>query len=674
MKVVTAIEPKRTSRTPSELWRALQKEAGLELWRSNTPGRDQDLEIAVFASLAPLVHKNLYVKCKTVTQLLAVDAKSKPPAIKVETLLSALLESQRGLTGMLREILDVLVDAKAPAGENVLSVQFELNDPSKPLHILLEEFRQFIDHVELARSSRVAPMTSKQVREIVDAIKNIFVEANLAHPFYVEGRTVVDWQAPPLPPRTGYADLDRALDSLIDAVIALRSWGAHVSLRRSDFYQAAMRDAPFNKVDTGLPGLMSDFFDLTIVDGVHGLAKAVSAAQLEADEILRRLTPLIEMLPRREEWVEKTITKATDLLALPIWKHRYELYSVWVGTLLLRTAQRKAEHFEFRPVNGILSFAFGGSCLAIYKFRDSEYQVWAELRSGLVGKSEVRKASIQPDFRVTKLPESTDRNADTCCVVESKHYLKVKPENFIRAANDYARSCPKAQVFVVNHGDCDCTTLDDGIEPAHLLRVKFLHQTQIDRDRGQELMSEVEETLFPAFPRSTDSRDIPNRATEVPQQSSIAIIIAAWRPPLQDVDLSIHGEDAAGILHEVSFKQMGSLDNAPFAQLRQDKRSAPGNEVIDIGKWHLIEYEVALTNYSGQGVISAENTSCIVFLNCYRYTLKPRFPEKDRWIAFRILLRDGYRVLDPGPATEVVKREVPEPVVANSLLRLPMTK
>ena len=108
--------------------------------------------------------------------------------------------------------------------------------------------------------------------------------------------------------------------------------------------------------------------------------------------------------------------------------------------------------FHYHVVDGCLSFALGGSRLATYVDNGEPFDVWAELRSALVGTSSKRKKGIQPDFRILRPALATSHPAATHLVLECKHYLAPSVANFSAAARDYAASRPAASVLVANHG------------------------------------------------------------------------------------------------------------------------------------------------------------------------------------------------------------------------------
>jgi hypothetical protein len=92
-----------------------------------------------------------------------------------------------------------------------------------------------------------------------------------------------------------------------------------------------------------------------------------------------------------------------DLLSLPQWKHRHELYAVWLASKVVQ--ESGPESAEFEVVDNCLPFSFRPSRLALIRSLDPPLDLWLEVRSPLekpVGKG--RKHNVQPDMVIYKGP------------------------------------------------------------------------------------------------------------------------------------------------------------------------------------------------------------------------------------------------------------------------------
>jgi hypothetical protein len=141
-----------------------------------------------------------------------------------------------------------------------------------------------------------------------------------------------------------------------------------------------------------------------------------------------------------------------DLLNLPIWQQRSQLYSVWLITVLKREL-KSDERFELQGTNGRLDFAFSQTHIADLHIGQDVLKLVAELRTsakGIALAGEGRKQNIQPDY---SLIQSTSGETDQVIyVLEAKQYARANTLNFNKALLDYARVHKRALVALANHG------------------------------------------------------------------------------------------------------------------------------------------------------------------------------------------------------------------------------
>lgn len=611
----------------------------MELWRGKIPGRDADFEKAVRERLERLLPDHVANSAETVTQLLKSAAKVVPPALSVEQLLTAVLQSQSGFGAMLRAILDTLVHANATRSENYLLIQIP-NEVGEGNGKLFDQFREYVEKVERILKHSLEPISGGFMRDIENALERIQGIGYVPRASMVEARERIEWESPPEPLATGSAAVNSYLRVMLDVMAVLRAWASNVIPRRVELHLYEIEDTERERM-----GLLSNFVDCHIVDLVHVTAQRVRDGQLGTREVIDKLAPLIATLPRRAEWADQVVRSLSELFKLPIWKRRFELYSVWLGTVLLRTASQRASSFQYRAINNVLSFDFGGSCLAAYEFDGASYEIWSEIRSSLVGSSSIRTKGIQPDFRVVRVSDSDDQNSYTRFIVESKHYLQASASNFIAAANDYARSCTSSHVAVVNHGIGDPVELSKGIETGNLGRVTFFEKVSVDTDRGAALSKKITEVLFPTAVVGNSVLETRLGAIRFDAARHVACVAVSWYFPLKDVDLSIHGLDEGFRSHRISYLDKGRLDDFPFSELREDCTESPGDEVIDISKWHLSSYEIEIDNYSRVGCISDETCLCSITVNDETSIVVPTCAVGETWVVGTIDFVRGIPIL-----------------------------
>lgn len=592
--------------TPADLWQHLCVGAGLELrLKGGKPGRDTDIEEALRTSL------NAPPSVPSLAAWLVADATAPAPTVSTEQLLIEVLKTQGGFALMMQDILRLLIIADARQSTRHLSVEFKFDKVSDPIKNTLEQFRASAERFQRVQEKR-PKLPNDKVMWGLSAILRKFLTSPPANP--PAGFT-------PVAPisRTGHADLDselQFLSGLVSGFISL--WQSYGSTRKqvgdvARSMTAADRDDPALRAQLNAA---TDFWDVGVIAGAQAMVDEVLSGGLAAEDALKMLKDEFRYIEWGSVWVESTVQELLDLLQLPIWCRRHELYSVWVGTRLLEAVSSAVPDMHFHPVDGVLSFEFGGSRLASFNWGNAQFDVWAELRSHLVGTSAKRKKGIQPDFRVLRAELSKSVNAQTVYVLECKHYLQASTANFVQAASDYARSCPNATVHVVNHGPVDAQALTAALPVGLQAKAKFIGSATPQLEAaGGALRHEIRSTLFPGLPPAAPSPGSPVLQAHAGgcrlAHGLVGRIELEWGDSLKDMDLALrivgpHG----GVTQSIDFQARGTLESAPFAQFDRDVREGPGAEHIDITAWYCDHYEVIATNYSQAGHMTPLALQC----------------------------------------------------------------
>ena len=598
--------------SPLELWRTLLVGAGLEIRRKGgLPGRDADIEDTLKAALgAPSIALPL-------EDWLRADAASANPTVTTEQLMVEVLKSQGGFAQMMKDILDVLVSADAREGSHHLRVQFKFDDVSDPIKATLEEFREQVERIQRVLETHPELPDSKLMWEISEILRH-FAPLPTTSP-------------PPTIPSVPH--IKSSGDDVLDAHLALvsrltsdvtRLWRRHGEDRPKVIEVARSLDNAVRPEEIKLRSQLraaSDFWDIFVIAGARALVQQVTLGRVHAAAVSNELEAALRELNWGEVWIDRSVKQMLDILNLPAWKRRHELYSVWVGTRMLDLIGRIATNFRYLPVDGLLSFEFGGSRLATYTWQGAQYDVWSELRSALVGTSTKRKKGIQPDFRVMRAHISNSPNSQTNFVLECKHYLSPSISNFSNAAQDYARSCPGAVVHVINHGPVDEVALLGTIPSTLSGRTRFIGDATAPNEKATQVVArEIHSALFAGspFPSSavaahpSSPGGSPN-PSPVARPGSVGYAVLEWDGSLRDMDLSLRVlGPAGGTTQCIDYKAKGSLESAPFARLADDAMLGPGQERIDVSAWHFDRYEVVVTNYTGTGWMTPNALSCTI--------------------------------------------------------------
>ncbi|WP_043614342.1 hypothetical protein [Chromobacterium violaceum] len=592
--------------SPVDLWRNLCAGAGLELrLKGGRPGRDADIEESLRLAL------KVPDTAASLEEWLALDAAAPLPIVSIEQLLIEVLKSQGGFAQMMQDILDVLITAQAQQSSHPLSVEFKFDDVTDPIKATLEQFRKAVDRMQRVLEKRPKLPNNNLMwliwRELHD----------------LAPKGPADWpeEFPPAVtvPTTGHGGLDVQLARLTRLVSDfIQLWKRYGATRKEvmDAAHTMTNDVPDAQILRGQLSAASDYWGYKVLSAAQDISRQILARQLDPEMVLEKLAKVLSGIEWIEVWVEHTTQELLDVLRLPVWKRRHELYSVWVGTKLLRVAERAAPNMRFHPVDGVLSFEFGGSRLATFNWNGTQFDIWAELRSALVGRSSKRKKGIQPDFRVLRPNLSNSINEQTTYVLECKHYLSASTSNFTQAATDYARSCPNAVVHVVNHGPTDESALRD-VLPAELQpRARFIGSaTPLQETADQALSRAIQDALFPGqmLPASDSSTPDPVVGKTAPTivPGCVGYVLLEWDESLDDMDLALKviGSDGRAT-QSIDFRNEGALHVPPFACFVEDIRRGPGIERIDISAWHFSRYELVATNFSKSGRMVPQALHC----------------------------------------------------------------
>lgn len=589
--------------TPLDLWQHLCTGAGLELrLKSGGPGRDADIEIALRKALG------VPATAHSLAAWLASDTASPAPSVSTEHLLIEVLKSQGGFALMMRDILDVLNTAEARQASHHLSVEFKFDKVTDPIKTTLEQFREAVQRVQRVLEKRPELPNNNVMWPLSERLRGFLDNASPNRP---EGFPPVFAIA-----STGNPRIDSHLELLVRLVSDFRALWREYGATRKQVGEAARSLHPDGADVQVLRGQLyaaTDFWDIGVLEGAQELSRQVMSGQLTVPDAVKHLDEALLEINWVSDWVEHTVQELLDLLKLPAWRRRHELYSVWVGTRLLDVVARTAPDMHFHPVDGVLSFEFGGSRLASFSWDGKQFDIWAELRSGLVGSSTKRKKGIQPDFRVLKTDLSKSSNAQTVYVLECKHYIIASKSNFVQAASDYSRSCPNATVHVVNHGPADEQALTEALPTELRSKAGFIGgATPQQEAMTGGLRQAIQSALFPGRPPPARGP-----AAAVPATTSalapglVGRVQLEWDESLNDMDLALrivspHGQ----ITQSIDFRTIGALDAPPFAQFDNDVRKGPGAECIDVGAWNFDRYELVATNYSKMGRMTPEALRC----------------------------------------------------------------
>jgi hypothetical protein len=427
-----------THTDPLSAWRYLCKQGGIEI-----KGRDEGLDRRILQRLDPLASS-------LEDALLSTD---------MELFARAFFEAIDPFVAMFRDILDFFKRASATEGQDqwVLRVDgFDLD---------LENFRRWIEtwshagrfeeEVPAIDQSGVWKLWDIMRRRstVADKVSRSFDKVTLDLP-----RDVQDWVN-----AYNHGEYLQMPASLTGAncppelrACGLIAQAALLKLRDLDLNRERLmtlyrsRRGSMDRVDAldfwTIAQNETDIWLRTLIVALSASAFHLDAPDLKALGL--ELEQFLSKYPSRPFEIDVSIADLESVLSLPIWKQRNELYSVWIGTEIIRAL--KGHNIELHHDNGRIEFAFHETLIATIHSSSGPFTLISERRRPLLNPlSKDRREGVQPDHSLwTKVS-----GHEVCkMAVEVKHFKAPAKGKFISVFEDYARSFPDGNVYLVNHG------------------------------------------------------------------------------------------------------------------------------------------------------------------------------------------------------------------------------
>jgi len=449
--------------TAAALWPQLLHKAGLTgASRKDRGPYDSELLDALSAALFP-------GQIGDFGQLIGAST------LTAEDLLRAFFATLQPFAEMKTDILAMLADARAQASGDSLRIRFNFTDGDAPLDLLLEDFGSQMERFAQVLIPTLPLIEIAKLWSLCRAGFEDEPRIRAARPKPQRLSKVIDWLADyrnggpfsPLPGgwETGDTQTDVRLGRIVRLMNALLArfvlYGpTHAALEHAARAAGGEeRDGACYSVRE-LWFIESDYWPAAITEWILKVNDVfVDGDQALLSQIHRQVDTV---LPESEgvDQVTNLLSILEDIVDLPVWKHRYEVYAVWLGAQIHRTLTDDGWHFRFHLVNSRLEFAFRGVHLATLRRAEHEPELywWTELRTNHFDLPNTRRTSgIQPDYRILRSPLSApDRDV---LVLEAKQHLQSSNKEFKEAVEDYAHACPRAGVLLVNYGPCSANLM-----------------------------------------------------------------------------------------------------------------------------------------------------------------------------------------------------------------------
>lgn len=541
--------------------------------------------------------------------------------LPAEDLIRPLLGMIEPVSAMMGDLLVLyqLISARRTRADNVrFSFNFDADAP--PLDIDLEAFREF------ERVFRRAMRPTTFVRwDQSPAWRTVEVLDGLTHGDVArEDRSRTMWPDPDKPfPRSGISTVDEVLAPIWELRRAFLSEAMLLWPNRADYSQgfddnrsdptadhlAEVWGDESNHVRGQLAVMVSDFWDLAVGEVISAVAERARSDPAAAQSIAEaggQLNDLVASLTTVQREVEHQVEDLLELLSLPVWGKRHEVYSAWVFTQIVSAIG--FDRLAFHVHEGRLSFDFSGAHLASVDTVDGPVRVWAELRTRYdtpVGKG--RSGAIQPDYSLSYDP--VHEPATTLLAVECKQYKQSVLRTHADALTDYTGGLPNALVVLAAYGPVSARVLDR-LPPAARGRAAVISGL---RPGNHTQLRDFHDVVARVIPRPAPPAAGRPRHQGTPGQTTDVTL--EWQAP---VDLDLHAE-LVGDSRVVCFSTQRVAVADGFVQLDRDARVGPATETITIATgqpiriWiHAYDEDASLVTAGARISIATGSTEIVI--------------------------------------------------------------
>ena len=526
-----------------------------------------------------------------------------------EPFLAAFFKAQRPFSMMLRDVLGFFEKASAQYGSHNLKIAFNF-EKGREFALDLDQFREWERFVATAVSERsVWKWSTSRLWQLTYSLIGFL---GYGHPSelpapqdervrrWVEASRSSAWHDPPRLPLSGDASFDPLILRSQRLLDAYHSACRAIAADRPAFMEigrraTSERDSPDPAVARQADYIFelfqpeTDFWATTFTQAVAVGAEQISDGKATPTAaFVDEYHAMLDQIDRGTTLVEEMREALRELLSLPIWQRRHELYAVWVGSNIASALDdlEAVYHTE----EGVLQFPFSGAQLATFITPEPRFLMfWTELRSRLTAKSRVGRKNIQPDYRIVRLPFDPVRNS--ILIVECKQYRRSSLGEFSNAVNDYARGCPNATIILVNNGPIGAT-LSARIDTSHAGRTRTVAEFRPDNPQSLRVFRTlVRHAVLGALH--------PDAMAEERGHYPVALRLAG-NSQFNDLDLMVRftparrGEDE----QVVSFMTPGVPGARPGLYLERDVQSGPGEELVRVTDWAAGSYDVFVYNFS----------------------------------------------------------------------------
>lgn len=546
--------------------------------------------------------------------------------ISCEALLNTVLCCIQPFTEMLNDLYAMFQKAGAQQSDHNLKIQFDFNRNKESFATDLDFFRQQIESTNRLITQAVVGIPMHPFG-LCWEIKGIWQPDRLNNPrtmypeniqkWMQEYKACPKWSWPdyvPDMPVTGYDELDKQIEILWQILTA--SLWKYRNTDKNEIKQHITEkeytDFWYAETDRWIGNYVEIICNLLTFFRLNPSEKHSEFAALAA----RKIRCIVEACPMHRVTIEEIRRVITDILNLPFWEKRYELYSVWICSQILKAFPQNDIFYHIK--DNTLSFSFSGSHIATLSSYDPPLELWAEVRTYYAfPKGNSRKRHIQPDY--TLAIGDAYKVDHSVAVVECKQYKKYSRKNFLNATEDYAAGRPNANVFLVNYGPIP-STLKASTEEQCRDRIQFYGFVRPSKQETITFRKMLKAAVDEYY-----NRTYRIRLPEYPFPEECCTIRLKWGDLPKDLDL--HAIITSGVQkYHVAYNQKGSIDSAPFVELKNDDQHGNGEELMLIGHINSSKYDIYVHDYHETEDISGAITVSIETYGQPKYAISRTEP------------------------------------------------
>lgn len=578
--------------TTMDLWNAFEKAANLQ-----KNFYDKELERQIRKNLA-------------LSDTVNIKKSLKEKKISKKNLLLAILTAMQPFSQMICDLLKMFAKASAGQGDCNLRIHMEFEDMDNALDFSLEDFKKY-ESTTIQIYRTVEAIIPRDLNRLIDIYSN---HVNCNNIVFIEQKDIDEWldeykkedRWPDFIPQRPSMVVKR-LDELtaicwniFETVVA----GCRQAYDETKGRSKTIQDECSRNVGNEFwkdeqnswtwEFLRAIKFAASMFQNMLGPEEVESAAKGLADDLVQYFNKA-EVDKVDNIYMAQTEDRLIEILNLPFWKRRHELYSAWVSTQIVEALQDRDIVFQVK--DNTLSFSFGSFHIATCTGLYPPLEIWAELRTNakkLIGNG--RKNAIQPDYTLAVAPAKEPDN--TIAVIECKQYEKPNIKNFRDAVIDYANGRPQAVIMLVGYGNIPPKMREEIEDEQIKSRAEDFSLMRPGTLTAQEFRGKLRESVLGYYRNKAKE----NRNYLYPwnnTQEAVSVCLR-WGKHPRDLDLHLYMMENSEEVAHIYYYAKGKEEEMPYAYLDKDVTQGWGPECVRILRWTEADYVIEVHDFSGE--------------------------------------------------------------------------